>query len=232
MPYPDDLLSRGETVVAHKHPHWKVLLLPVISLIAIIGLASFGAALLNSRVAEPGRWVVAVVAAALLAIVFLVVVPFVRWRTEHFILTDRHVFFRAGFFRRREHQIPLGRIQNLEVNVTFWGRVLGYGTLTVESAADQPLSFYNVASLPRVQGQLNQLIEDDRTSGYARGGLGERDSWESPDEEDQYQDRSERPPEARPGGRRLNRDNYYPPADTSTRRIPQMRGESGRRRDR
>ncbi len=182
MPYPDDLLSRGETVVAHKHPHWKVLLLPVISLIAIIGLASFGAALLNSRVAEPGRWVVAVVAAALLAIVFLVVVPFVRWRTEHFILTDRHVFFRAGFFRRREHQIPLGRIQNLEVNVTFWGRVLGYGTLTVESAADQPLSFYNVASLPRVQGQLNQLIEDDRTSGYARGGLGERDSWESPDD--------------------------------------------------
>lgn len=181
MPYPDHLLSRGETIVLHKHPHWKVLLLPVVWLILIIGLASFGAAFLNSRVDNPGLWTVVIVAVAVLLIVFLVVVPFMKWRTEHFVLTDRHVFFRSGFFRRREHQIPLGRIQNLEVNVTFWGRVLGYGTLTVESAADQPLSFYNVASLPRVQGQLNQLIEDDRTSGYAGRGMGEGYSDGHPD---------------------------------------------------
>jgi len=174
MPYPDHLLSRGETVVLHKHPHWKVLALPVLWLVLVIGAAAFGLAMLNSRSESPGVWPLVIIAAALLLIVFLVVVPFVKWRTEHFVLTDRHVFFRAGFFKRREHQIPLGRIQNLEVNVTFWGRILGYGTLTVESAADQPLSFYNVASLPRVQGQLNQLIDDDRTGHSSSGGLGGR----------------------------------------------------------
>ena len=174
MPYPDHLLSRGETIVLHKHPHWKVLVLPVIWLVAIVGAASFGIAYLSSRVADAGLWTVAVVVVALLLVVFLVVVPFLRWRTEHFVLTDRHVFFRSGFIQRREHQIPLGRIQNLEVNVSFWGRVFGFGTLTVESAADQPLSFYNVAALPKVQGQLNQLIDDDRTGGYPTGGMGER----------------------------------------------------------
>ncbi len=174
MPYPDHLLARGETVVLHKHPHWKVLALPVLWLVVIVGAASFGIAFLNSRSSDPGFWPWVIVVAALLLLVFLVLVPFVKWRTEHFVLTDRHVFFRAGFFKRREHQIPLGRIQNLEVNVSFWGRILGYGTLTVESAADQPLSFYNVASLPRVQGQLNQLIDDDRTGGHPTGGMGER----------------------------------------------------------
>lgn len=202
MPYPDHLLSRGETVVLHKHPHWKVLALPMVWLLLIIGLASFGIAYLRSRVSDPGLWTIVIVVAAVLLVVFLVVVPFVKWRTEHFVLTDRHVFFRAGFFKRREHQIPLGRIQNLEVNVSFWGRILGYGTLTVESAADQPLSFFNVASLPRVQGQLNQLIDDDRTGGAA-GGMGER-----------YQP-----------------DDTYRGAADDTRRIPQMRDQQGPRHD-
>ncbi|WP_111766369.1 PH domain-containing protein [Nakamurella deserti] len=186
MPYPDHLLSRGETVVLHKHPHWKVLALPVLWLVLVIGAASFGLALLNSRSDDPGVWPLVITAAALLLIVFLVVVPFAKWRTEHFVLTDRHVFFRAGFFKRREHQIPLGRIQNLEINVSFWGRILGYGTLTVESAADQPLSFYNVASLPRVQGQLNQLIDDDRTGVSSSGGLGGRRDRRSEDDDRGY----------------------------------------------
>jgi membrane protein YdbS with pleckstrin-like domain len=218
MPYPDHLLSRGETIVLHKHPHWKVLALPVVWLLLIVGAASFGIAFLDSRVSDPGLWTIVVIIVALLLIVFLVVVPFVKWRTEHFVLTDRHVFFRAGFFKRREHQIPLGRIQNLEVNVSFWGRILGYGTLTVESAADQPLSFYNVASLPRVQGQLNQLIEDDRTAGHPIGGMGER-----------YQPGYGPGPGYDQGGAPQYGpdDRYYPPDDTSTRRIPQMRDQQG-----
>ena len=85
-----------------------------------------------------------------------------RWRTEHFVLTTRHVFFRTGILHRRAHQIPLSRIQNIETVVTFWGRLLGYGSLIVDSAADQPLEFPNVASVQKVQGMLNQLIADDR----------------------------------------------------------------------
>jgi hypothetical protein len=72
------------------------------------------------------------------------------------------VFFRTGILNRRQHQIPLSRIQNIETVVTFWGRILGFGSLIVDSAADQPLEFSNVASLTKVQSTLNQLIADDR----------------------------------------------------------------------
>lgn len=166
MAYPDSLLARGERVVLHKHPHWKVLVLPIVFFIVIVAGGSFFAAWVNkwknSGFTTHLWWFVAIVVVGLVLLVLLCVVPFLRWRTEHFVLTTQHVFFRTGIINRRQHQIPLSRIQNIETVVTFWGRILGYGSLIVDSAADQPLEFSNVASLTKVQSTLNQLVSDDR----------------------------------------------------------------------
>ena len=170
MAYPDNLLSRGERVVLHKHPHWKVLVLPTLLFILFIGGGFALAAVLRNWEYHVTAWIVIGVV-AVLGLIFLTVLPFIRWRTEHFVITNAHVFFRTGILRRREHQIPLGHIQNMETSVSFWGRLLGFGSLIVESAADQPLEFENVASLPKVQSTLNQLIMDDR-NGYRIGSDG------------------------------------------------------------
>lgn len=170
MAYPDNLLVTGERVVVNKRPHWKVLILPTILFIVIIGAGAALAALINSRDLANSTWIYwAIVIVAVIALVTLVVVPFVRWRTEHFVITNHHVFFRTGLLSRREHQIPLGQIANMETEVTFWGRLMGYGSLIVESSADQPLKFRNVASLSKVQATLNQLIRDERERTHRRG---------------------------------------------------------------
>jgi len=169
MAYPDNLLVTGERVIVNKRPHWKVLILPTLLFIVIIAGGAFLASWVNGR--DWGSkdlvfW--AIIAVAVIALVVLVLVPFIRWRTEHFVVTNHHVFFRTGLLSRREHQIPLGQIANMETEVTFWGRLMGYGSLIVESSADQPLKFRNVASLSKVQATLNQLIRDDRDA--QRGG--------------------------------------------------------------
>lgn len=167
MGYPDNLLSRGERVVLHKHPHWKVLILPTVSFVLFIAGGFALAAILRNWQYRGTAWIVIGVV-AVLGLVFFTVVPVIRWRTEHFVITNYHVFFRTGILHRREHQIPLGHIQNMETSVSFWGRLLGFGSLIVESAADQPLEFENVAALPKVQSELNQLIMDDRGRSAAR----------------------------------------------------------------
>lgn len=163
MGYPDNLLHSGERVVLHKHPHWKVLFLPVlIGLIVTVG-GGFLAAQVSRWDSQPHTpWYIAIAVAGILLLLFFVLVPIIKWRTEHFVISTSHVFYRKGILSRREHQIPLARIQNLETVVTFWGRILGYGTLLVDSAADQELEFLNVANLSKVQSTLNQLIADDR----------------------------------------------------------------------
>lgn len=166
MAYPDHLLSRGERVVLHKHPHWKVLVLPVLAFIIVVGGGSALAAWVShwndvGFTSHP-QWYIGISVVGVLLLIWWVLVPFLRWGTEHFVISSSHVFFRTGILKRREHQIPLSRIQNMETEVTFWGRVLGFGSLIVESAADQPLEFDNVSSLGQVQATLNQLISDDR----------------------------------------------------------------------
>ena len=163
MGYPDNLLVQGERVIVNKRPHWKVLILPTILFIVIIAAGVALATWISKSNWDSPQWAYyTIVAVALVALIILVLVPFVRWRTEHFVITNHHVFFRTGLLSRREHQIPLGQIANMETEVTFWGRLMGYGSLIVESSADQPLKFRNVASLSKVQAQLNQLIRDER----------------------------------------------------------------------
>lgn len=166
MAFPEALMSRGERVVVHKHPHWKVLVVPAIIFVAVVVGISFMVTWIRSW-DDTGMtthlwWYIAVAVVGVLIIASLCLVPFLRWQTEHFVLTTSHVFFRTGILHRRQHQIPLIRVQNIETLVTFWGRIFGYGTLIVDSAADEPLEFSNVAALTKIQSTLNQLIADDR----------------------------------------------------------------------
>jgi len=187
MPYPDNLLVTGEKIYVRKRPHWKVLILPFIFFVLIIGGCAALLAFLNGR--EWPGWVTwAIVAVAVIALIVLVLVPFIRWRTEHFVISDHHIFFRTGLLSRREHQIPLGQIANIETEVTFWGRLMGFGSLIVESSADQPLKFRNVANLSKVQSMLNQLIRDEKE--LLHRGHTQVDDWAAADSpEDRDRDR-------------------------------------------
>ncbi len=166
MAYPDALLHRGEKVVVRKHPSGKSLVLPTVWFLLIVGGASamiaWSQSWPDSGFTSHTPWLIGILVVAVILLIWLTIVPVIQWRTEHFVLSTAHIFFRTGILRRREHQIPLSRIQNIETVVTFWGRILGYGTLIVESAAEQPLEFDNVASISKVQSTLNQLVADDR----------------------------------------------------------------------
>ena len=164
MAYPDKLLTRGERVVLNKHPHWKALILPVLFFIVIIAGGFVLAAVIKNWNHHTIGWIVIAVVGVIL-LILLVLVPVIQWRTEHFVVTSSHVFFRKGIVKRREHQIPLAYIQNIDTHVSVWGRILGYGSLIVESGADNPLEFQNVAGIIGVQSTLNQLIADQR-QGY------------------------------------------------------------------
>jgi uncharacterized membrane protein YdbT with pleckstrin-like domain len=167
MPYPDDLLVEGERVVVHKHPHWKMLILPVLVFLITVGLGAFLAALVSAQSWAGIAWI-AIAVVGVVLIVWLTLVPLVRWRTTHFVVTTRRVLVREGVLSRQGIDIPMTRVNSVQFRHTVLERVLGCGTLVIESASDEPLEFHDVPGVERVHALLYQETDDDLPGGCRR----------------------------------------------------------------
>lgn len=144
----------------HKHPHWKMLVLPVLVLLLVVGIGSFLAALVRDQPWAVWVWL-ALAVVGLVLIVWLTLAPVVRWRTTHFVVTTRRVLVREGLISRHGIDIPMSRINSVQFRHTVIERLLGCGTLIIESASDEPLEFADIPSVERVHALLYQEVADD-----------------------------------------------------------------------
>jgi uncharacterized membrane protein YdbT with pleckstrin-like domain len=157
MAYPDDLLVAGERLVVHTHPHWKKIIFPVLVLLLVVGLGSYLAALLSAQAWASWGWLV-LGGIGLVLVGWLTVVPVIRWRTTHFVVTNRRVLVREGVLTRQGIDIPLGRINSVQYRNGVVERMLGCGTLVIESASDESLEFDDIPGVERVHTLLYQEL--------------------------------------------------------------------------
>ncbi|TQM35047.1 PH domain-containing protein [Pseudonocardia cypriaca] len=153
MAYPDDLLVEDEQVVVHRHPHWKMLVVPVVVLLLVVGVASFLAAVVSAQSWALWAWLGLAVAGLALVGRFTVF-PVLRWRTTHFVVTDRRVLVREGVLTRQGMDIPLRRISSVQIRQSLLERLLGAGTLVVEADSDESLEFDDVPGVRQVHAVL------------------------------------------------------------------------------
>jgi uncharacterized membrane protein YdbT with pleckstrin-like domain len=145
--YPDDLLVDGERVVLHKHPHGKMLIVPVLVLLLVVGLCVFLAALVREQPWALIAWIVLAVVGVGLVV--------------HFVVTTRRVLVREGVLSRTGIDIPMSRINSVQFRHTVLERFLGCGTLVIESASDEPLEFTDVPQVEKVHALLYQEVADE-----------------------------------------------------------------------
>jgi uncharacterized membrane protein YdbT with pleckstrin-like domain len=157
MGYPKKLLSDDETVVLETHPHWKMLVLPVLAMLVTLFVgALLWASVLDSNV---GHYVILGGAAVML--LFFVVIPFLRWRTTLFVITDKRVVVRTGILSRTGRDIPLNRVNDVTFSHNLLERILGCGTLIVESAGERgQVELDDIPHVEKVQHTLYELVEN------------------------------------------------------------------------
>ena len=73
------------------------------------------------------------------------VAPVLRWRHAECLVTNRRLLLQTGLFRPTTRELPLSAIEDVGVDETMMGRLLGYGTLHVV-AGDGTIDMF-----PRVQ---------------------------------------------------------------------------------
>jgi uncharacterized membrane protein YdbT with pleckstrin-like domain len=151
-------MTRDEKVVLHVHPHWKTVIRPLLLSIVVIALLVVGLIWL------PGGTVTALVlgAVALILVVALLLRPFVIRQTTHYVFTDQRILLQQGVFHRDRRDIPLNRVNDHAMSQHFIERLLGTGTLTIESAGERGQSVLReIPDVERVQTLLYELVEAD-----------------------------------------------------------------------
>lgn len=155
-------LAPGERLVLRVHRHGKTLVRPAVILLLIIAAALSVVFFLpqNSTDLWPIR--LAVGAAALVAALVWFGVPFLRWRTTTYELTNRRLCVRAGIVTRSGRDFPLNRISDVSFRQGLIDRLFGCGRLLVESPGEQgQLVLSEIPQVRRVQGVLFQLVGEE-----------------------------------------------------------------------
>jgi uncharacterized membrane protein YdbT with pleckstrin-like domain len=161
MGYPQRLLADNERIDTQLRTHWKALVGPVVALLVVVPLTTF----LLARIPDSSsqtlvRAIVAIV--GIVALIWLCVLPFMRWWTTVYVLTTHRLILRQGIIARSGRDIPLARINDVSFSHTAIERVLRCGTLVVESAGERgQVTLTDIPHVEQIQRRLYELVEAD-----------------------------------------------------------------------
>jgi uncharacterized membrane protein YdbT with pleckstrin-like domain len=160
MGLPKSSLTEDEEIILEFHPHWSTLIVTIFwAAVAVVvtGVVIFfipdGSAQMLIRLVVAALGVVAVLVVGLL--------PFLRWATTSYTLTNRRFVMRHGILSRSGRDIPLTRVNDVSFQHNLIQRVLRTGTLVVESGGEHgQLLLKNIPRVEYTQNRLYQLVEE------------------------------------------------------------------------
>jgi membrane protein YdbS with pleckstrin-like domain len=158
MAIPAKLLGEGERVVISVRTHWKTLLGPLVIAVLIVIAATLAVSMLPAG--DIGRWLrLVVIGIAVVAALALTVWPVLNWLTASYTVTNRRLITRQGVFTRTGRDIPLVRINDVSYEHGPIDRLLGCGTLVVESAGERgQVVLPDVPHVEQVQLRMTELL--------------------------------------------------------------------------
>ncbi|WP_028707777.1 PH domain-containing protein [Propionicicella superfundia] len=159
MGLPENQLGQGEREVAHLRTHPKVLILPTALAIVVVVLA------VVALVVMPATWqpwsLIVIVAAVLVAVFPLFLLPLLRWLTTTYTITNHRLITRRGILTRTGHDLPLRSISNVSYEKSLSDRVFGCGTLVFTTSAEAPVVLHDIPDAEELGVKVSELLSDD-----------------------------------------------------------------------
>jgi Bacterial PH domain/Short C-terminal domain len=176
MSYARNLLSRGEEVVHESRQHWFAIiartwiwiLIAIVALALVIFLVSGTEAFLNETIDQ----VVTLLAiVGLLLAIGYVGFVFWDWRNQEWLITTRRVIRAEGVLNKQMSDSNLEKINDARLDQSVFGRIFGFGTLDILTAAEEAVGGSNVADFPMIADPIE----------FKRAMLDQKEMLERPD---------------------------------------------------
>lgn len=106
----------------------------------------------GERVTHRGElhWAIFLPGIILLPVVLIGIIPIIsaaiRRATTEMAVTNKRVVIKTGLISRRTVELNLAKVENIGVDQSMWGRLLGYGKITVVGTGGTREAFSGVAA--------------------------------------------------------------------------------------
>ena len=174
MTYPTKLLNRNEDVALDLRPHWwyfgRQILTGFPLFLLIVVILAWSA---SGFVKDAANWIVL---ALVVAWVVWLALKYMAWARTYFVVTNQRVIYRTGVVSRHGVEIPLERINNINFHQRIFERMIGAGTLDVESAGEQGNTTFDFVRHPDgVQQEIYKQMDarELRSAGLGADAVGE-----------------------------------------------------------
>lgn len=170
----DSLLGRGERVRYIGRQHIFVLISNILTELLLIGVLI--AAGVVSQVAFPDKVLAGMEVGALVLIVCVVIsllilgsafLDYLRWSNEQCIVTDRRIILLRGIFNTEAVDIPIEKINEVELRQSWVGRLFGFGDVEIVTASESGIGQCRSLADPQGFKRAMHDARDDIEQGYA-----------------------------------------------------------------
>ena len=90
---------------------------------------------------------------------FLLPAAMIRSYASEFAVTSRRVIIKVGLLSRKTIELNLSKIESIDVDQSIWGRLFGYGVITVIGTGGTREPFRNIADPLGFRKAVNEATE-------------------------------------------------------------------------
>src|ERR1044072_7119274 len=162
----DEYLLDTERRVIRVRLHWACLAWEIFETVALLAVA-----VMVSYLLPPSLWLVQNILWDAALFVLLRFAYAVLWcGVERIVVTDKRMMMTTGIITTKVLMMPIGKVTDLTYERPFVGRILGYGTMIVESAG-QIQALNRLEYLPKAEqgyDAISELVFGDKEAQAAR----------------------------------------------------------------
>ena len=132
-------LKKDEKILVIIRQHWIRLVVPFLLWFLLFLLLIF--------ISWPGFW------GKVLILLLAAIYPayeYINWKYNLWTVTNMRVVDESGYFSRHSKESPLDKINNVEYNQSVWGRLMGYGDVDIQTAAEMGDDNYELIHDPKL----------------------------------------------------------------------------------
>ncbi len=150
MKYLKRTMSIGEQVIVFKHPHWVQFIHP-------INVISFAVFIVSTFLFFAGDYELFI-----LIVIFISMIPliyaYIKQVCTEYAVTNKRVVCKTGFVSIKTNELRKEKIENIIVNYSILGRILGYGDLSFTGTGGSPVTFNKIGRPKSVKKKIEKSL--------------------------------------------------------------------------